>query len=73
MPSEIADNKPNMRKYMLVLLKITAIHNAIQLGWSVNVRNDKIILRKKIKDLTKLDKNTVKLLEAVMNLNKGCL
>ena len=60
----------NLKKYMLIILKMTAVNNAIQLGWKVDVEDDKIILRKKIKDMTKLDRNTFKLLKTVMDLGK---
>ena len=58
------------------MLQITAIHNATQLGWNVELvdGHKKIILRKKLKDMTYIDHNTFKLLEILMNLpeNSDC-
>lgn len=41
-----------MKKYVIAILQIIATCNAILLGWHVNVLDNKLILRKKIMDLT---------------------
>lgn len=52
-----------------IILQITTIHNAVRLGWTVRVADNKrIVLRKKIKKMTHLDKNTKKLVELLMDL-----
>ena len=63
----------DLKNCILILLQITAIYNATQLGWNVEFVNGqkKIILRKKIKDMTYTDHNTFKLLEVLMNLPKN--
>lgn len=59
------------KDYMLILLQLTTIYNATQLGWNVEMINKKIILRKKIKDMTCIDYNTFELLEVLMDLPKS--
>lgn len=51
------------------MLQLMTIYNAIRLGWKVEIVNRKLILKKKIKDMTYLDNNTSKLLAILMNLN----
>ena len=60
----------DLEKCILILLQLTTIYNAQQLGWSVEVvdGHKKIILKKKIKDMTYIDHNTFRLLEVLMNL-----
>jgi len=60
-----------MEKYMTVVLQITAICNAILLGWSVKVDGKKIILTKKIEKLTKLDNDIQKLINTLLDLEEG--
>lgn len=59
-----------LKNCMLIMLQIITIYNATQLGWSVELvdGHKKIILRKKINDMTYTDYNTFKLLELLMNL-----
>lgn len=62
----------DLKACLLVLLQIIAIYNAIQLGWNVEFvenQKNKIILRKKIKDMTHVDHDIFGLLEKLMNLN----
>ena len=61
----------NLRNCILLVLQLTAIYNAKQLGWNVEVAtNKKIILKKKLKDMTVTDHNTTRLIEVLMNLKK---
>ena len=60
----------DLKKYILILLQLTAIYNATQLGWTVKIVNKKIILRKKIKDMTYIDQNIFRLLEVLMDLQQ---
>jgi hypothetical protein len=58
---------------MMLILQITAICNAIILGWTVKVAGNKIILTKKLDKLTKLDSDIPKLIESLLDLNEmGC-
>ena len=59
-----------LKKCILMLLQITTMYNAAQLGWNVEIINgcDKIVLKKKVKDMTYIDHNTFRLLEILMNL-----
>lgn len=57
-----------MEKYMILILQITAVCNAIIMGWSVKVIDNKIILTKKIMDLTKLDNDVPRLIEKLLEL-----
>jgi len=52
----------------MLILQITAICNAIILGWNVKVMDNKIILTKKIINLTKLDNDVPKLIEKLLEL-----
>ena len=59
----------DIKKYILIILKLTTIFNAIILGWTVNISGEKkIILRKKIKNMTNLDKNTTKLIQLLTEM-----
>lgn len=49
-----------------IITKLYIIINAIRLGWLVEIDNNKIILSKKLSSLTRLDKNTPKLINALM-------
>lgn len=66
----------DLKNCILIMLQITAIYNATQLGWNVELVDGykKIILRKKIKDMTYIDYNTFRLLEILMDLpgNSEC-
>ena len=53
---------------MLLLLQLTAVCNAVRLGWKVRMAGNRVILRKKIKDMTRMDHDTSRLLEVLMNL-----
>jgi hypothetical protein len=58
----------NVKLYMMLILKLTAIFNALLLGWDVKCFNsNKIILKKKINDMTNLDFNTHKLIKILIN------
>ena len=57
-----------MEKYITVILQITAICNAILLGWSVKVNGRKIILTKNIANLTGLDNDIPKLISTLLEL-----
>lgn len=58
-----------IRNFMLSVLQITAIYNAIDLGWRVHSikKNKCIVLRKKKKDLSRIDRSTCKLIGALLN------
>jgi uncharacterized protein (UPF0335 family) len=58
-----------LREYIIILLKISAIYKAILMGWDVKVIKNDIILRKKINDMTNIDKNITKLMEILLELN----
>lgn len=62
----------DLKNCILILLQITTVSNATKLGWNVELvdGHKKIILRKKIKDMTFVDHNTYKLLEVLMNLRE---
>jgi|WetSurMetagenome_2_1015567.scaffolds.fasta_scaffold475744_1 hypothetical protein len=49
-----------------VIMKLFIIINATKLGWAVDIYNDRLILTKKSNFLTKLDKNTPKLMSSLM-------
>jgi hypothetical protein len=51
-----------------VLLQYGIYCNANHLGWKVAFRNRKIILRKKKKDMTQLDKDTKMLIKALLTM-----
>lgn len=54
----------SLRDSILILLKLTVLYNAHLLGWEFEVAGcKKIVLRKKIKDMTHVDHNTVRLLK----------
>lgn len=59
-----------LKNCMLIVLQMTTIYNATQLGWDVELvdGSKKIILRKKLKDMNYIDYNTSRLLELLMNL-----
>jgi hypothetical protein len=60
-----------LRDCILVILQLTAIYNATQLGWDVRVLGDnKIALKKKIKNMTHLDYNVFRLVEVLLDLKK---
>jgi hypothetical protein len=49
-----------------IITKIYIIINASRLGWDVVVNNNKIVLTKRNERLTKLDKNTPKLIKKLI-------
>ena len=50
-----------------IITKLYIIINATKLGWNVEIIDNGIILSKKINKLTKLDKSTPKLLNALIS------
>lgn len=60
----------DIKKYILILLQILTIYNATQLGWNVRVDDKKIILNKKIKNMTTIDHNIFKLLSILLNMSE---
>lgn len=58
-----------LRDQMITILKITAICNAILMGWAVTVDGNRIILRKKIDQLTDADVNVNEFIEFLLELN----
>jgi hypothetical protein len=53
--------------HMKMITKFFIIINATKLGWIVTIENNKIILTKQSDLLTSLDKNTHKLINALMH------
>jgi len=49
-----------------IITKLYIIINATRLGWLVEIDDNKIILSKEISSLTRLDKNTPKLINALI-------
>ena len=49
-----------------IITKLYIIINASKLGWNVELQDNKIVLTKHSSKLTKLDKNTPKLIEALI-------
>ena len=49
-----------------IMTKLYIIINATRLGWLVEIDDNKIILSKEISSLTRLDKNTPKLISALI-------
>lgn len=49
-----------------IITKLYIIINATRLGWLVEFDDNKIILSKEISTLTRLDKNTPKLINALI-------
>jgi hypothetical protein len=65
------DGINDTNKVLILILQMTALCNAAALGWSVTkVTPKKFVLTKKIKNMTELDRNTFKLLNKLMSLNK---
>jgi len=59
----------NIKKYVMLILKLTAIINAMSLGWNVEcLESNKIILKKKIKDLTYMDYDIHKLVKILIDI-----
>jgi hypothetical protein len=57
-----------IKDQLIVILQITAICNAIILGWRVKVEGNKIILRKKLNEMTSLDNDIPILIKCLLNL-----
>ena len=57
-----------LRDCLLLLLQLTTVFNATRLGWRVHTTGNRIILRKKIRDMTLMDHDTFRLVETLMNL-----
>jgi len=49
-----------------VLVKLYIMTNATKLGWTIELQDNKIILTKLSSKLTRLDKNTPRLLKALI-------
>jgi hypothetical protein len=49
------------------ITKLYIIINALKLGWVVVIKRNKLILTKCLDDLTRLDKDTPKLITALFN------
>lgn len=49
-----------------IITKLYIIINASKLGWNVELQDNKIVLTKHSSKLTKLDKNTPKLIQALI-------
>ncbi|AYV84199.1 MAG: hypothetical protein Hyperionvirus19_23 [Hyperionvirus sp.] len=59
----------NLRSCILIILQITAICNAIRMGWKIHLAdNKKLIFRKKLKDMTRMDHNIIKLVDHLINM-----
>lgn len=54
-------------KNIILLIKISIIEKAINMGWSVKMINNKLILRKKLNNVNELEKNTDKFLDYLLN------
>ncbi len=54
-------------KNIIILIKISIIEKAINMGWSVKMINNKLILRKKLNNVNELEKNTDKFLDYLLN------
>jgi hypothetical protein len=49
-----------------ILVKLYIMANATKLGWTIELQDNKIILTKLSSKLTRLDKNTPRLLKALI-------
>lgn len=49
-----------------LMTKLYIMVNAVKLGWMVEIDGNKIILTKDLNSLTRLDKNTPKLIELLV-------
>jgi hypothetical protein len=59
-----------MNNYTLILLilKMTVLYNAVNLGWTVDTINEnKIILSKKLVKMTELDHDTMRLIDEMVD------
>jgi hypothetical protein len=55
------------KKYVIFILQLTIIMNAVNMGWSINQINDnKIILSKKISKITDMDDNLYKFMNNII-------
>ena len=55
------------KKYVIFILQLTIIMNAVNMGWSINQINDnKIILSKKISKITDMDDNLYKFMKNII-------
>ncbi len=54
-------------KNIILLIKISIIEKALNMGWSVKMINNKIILRKKLNNVNELENNTDKFLDYLLN------
>jgi len=55
------------KNYVIFILQLIIVMNAINLGWSINHINDnKIILSKKISKITNLDDNLYKFMKNII-------
>jgi len=70
--NNIKNNMDDTESYILqFMIKMCIIFNAIQLGWVVGIVDKQIVLSKESSKLTKLDKNTKLLINALIceNIN----
>lgn len=63
-------NNINDRNDMYTMItKLSLLLNAIKLGWTIeSINSDTIIISKKNNKLTKVDKNTIKLIKKLFSL-----
>ena len=55
------------KKYVIFILQLTIMINAINMGWSVNKINDKkIIFTKKVSKITNLDNTLYKFMKNII-------
>lgn len=58
-------------RLIVLILQITALTNAVLLGWKVKkVEGNKFIICKKLNELTELDNNTIKFLDTIMQFKE---
>lgn len=62
------NDKHNMHKMYIMITKLFLLSNAIKLGWTIeSINSNKIIISKKTNKLTKVDKNTIKLIKRLFS------
>ncbi len=52
---------------LILLIKLSVIEKALNMGWTVKMVNNKIILKKKLKNVNELENNTEKFLDYLLN------
>ena len=58
---------PNKSK-IIILIKISIIEKAINMGWRVEMQKNKIVLRKQLNKISKLENDTEKFLNYLVAL-----